>query len=166
MWNREVGITGLVITKLDGTARGGVVVSIVRDVGVPVKLIGVGEGISDLRDFDPEVFVDALLGYEVSLTLLCCTLRCICLTHVSYMLTQPEKAAALEARLQGMVKDKLIKPKGGVITAPLGGGRGPNSASDDDIQDRMRRRVQGRGGQGGSKPRGGKSGGGGGKRKR
>ena len=66
VWNREVGITGLVITKLDGTARGGVVVSIVRDVGVPVKLIGVGEGISDLRDFDPEVFVDALLGYEVS----------------------------------------------------------------------------------------------------
>lgn len=61
-----------------------------------------------------------------------------------------------------MVKDKLIKPKGGVITAPLGG-VGPNSASDD-IQDRMRRRVQGRGGQGGSKPRGGKSGGG--KRKR
>lgn len=70
VWNREVGITGLVITKLDGTARGGVVVSIVRDVGVPVKLIGVGEGISDLRDFDPEVFVDALLGYEVSLLLL------------------------------------------------------------------------------------------------
>ena len=66
VWNREVGITGLVITKLDGTARGGVVVSIVRDVGVPVKLIGVGEGISDLRDFNPEDFVDALLGYEVS----------------------------------------------------------------------------------------------------
>jgi len=68
VWNREVGITGLVITKLDGTARGGVVVSIVRDVGVPVKLIGVGEGISDLRDFNPEDFVDALLGYEVSLS--------------------------------------------------------------------------------------------------
>lgn len=66
VWNREVGITGLVITKLDGTARGGVVVSIVRDVGVPVKLIGVGEGINDLRDFNPEDFVDALLGYEVS----------------------------------------------------------------------------------------------------
>jgi fused signal recognition particle receptor len=60
-----VGISGLVITKLDGTARGGVVVSIVRDLGLPVKLIGVGEGINDLRDFDPATFVDALLGYEV-----------------------------------------------------------------------------------------------------
>jgi fused signal recognition particle receptor len=65
VWNREVGVTGLVITKLDGTARGGVVISIVRDVGLPVKLIGVGEGITDLRDFDPANFVDALLGYEV-----------------------------------------------------------------------------------------------------
>lgn len=65
VWNREVGISGLAITKLDGTARGGVVVSIVRDLGVPVKLIGVGEGINDLRDFDPATFVDALLGYEV-----------------------------------------------------------------------------------------------------
>jgi signal recognition particle GTPase len=64
-----VGITGLVITKLDGTARGGVVVSIVRDVGVPVKLIGVGEGIKDLRDFEPALFVDALLGYEVRVCL-------------------------------------------------------------------------------------------------
>jgi len=66
VWNKEVGVTGLCITKLDGTARGGVVVSIVRDLGVPVKLIGVGEGIDDLRDFDPASFVDALLGYEAS----------------------------------------------------------------------------------------------------
>ncbi|CAM9821754.1 unnamed protein product, partial [Choristocarpus tenellus] len=61
-----VGVSGLVVTKLDGTARGGFVVSIVSDLGVPVKLVGVGEGIDDLRDFEPELFVDSLLGYSVS----------------------------------------------------------------------------------------------------
>lgn len=53
------------VTKLDGTARGGFVVSIVSDLGVPVKLIGVGEALSDLRDFEPILFVDSLLGYTV-----------------------------------------------------------------------------------------------------
>jgi fused signal recognition particle receptor len=56
------GVTGVVLTKLDGTARGGVVVAIERELGVPVKLTGVGEGIDDLVDFDPTAFVDALLG--------------------------------------------------------------------------------------------------------
>lgn len=60
-----MGISGLVVTKLDGTARGGFVVSIVSDLGVPVKLIGVGEGLNDLRDFEPVLFVDSLLGYTV-----------------------------------------------------------------------------------------------------
>lgn len=54
------------VTKLDGTARGGFVVSIVSDLGVPVKLIGVGESLYDLRDFEPVLFVDSLLGYSVS----------------------------------------------------------------------------------------------------
>mmetsp|Transcript_31097 Transcript_31097/g.31635 ORF Transcript_31097/g.31635 Transcript_31097/m.31635 type:complete len:265 (+) Transcript_31097:1025-1819(+) len=61
-WRSKVGVTGLAVTKLDGTARGGFVVSVVRDLKLPVKLVGVGEGIEDLRDFSPELFVDALLG--------------------------------------------------------------------------------------------------------
>lgn len=61
-WNKEVGLTGLVLTKLDGTARGGSVVAISKDLNLPVKLIGVGEGIDDLRDFEGEKFVDGLLG--------------------------------------------------------------------------------------------------------
>ncbi|CAM9849612.1 unnamed protein product [Scytosiphon promiscuus] len=63
-WKQEVGISALVVTKLDGTARGGFVVSIVSDLGVPVKLIGVGESLYDLRDFEPVLFVDSLLGYS------------------------------------------------------------------------------------------------------
>ena len=50
VWNKEVGLTGLILTKLDGSARGGSVVAISRDLDLPVKLIGVGEGIDDLRD--------------------------------------------------------------------------------------------------------------------
>jgi fused signal recognition particle receptor len=57
-----VDVTGLVLTKLDGTAKGGIVVAVQRDLGVPVKLVGLGEGVDDLAPFDAEVFVDALLG--------------------------------------------------------------------------------------------------------
>jgi fused signal recognition particle receptor len=56
------GVTGIVLSKLDGTAKGGVVVAIEQDLGVPVKYIGVGEGMDDLVPFEPEAFVDALLG--------------------------------------------------------------------------------------------------------
>ncbi|WP_129842697.1 signal recognition particle-docking protein FtsY [Streptomyces sp. RFCAC02] len=56
-----VDITGIVLTKLDGTAKGGIVVAVQRQLGVPVKLIGLGEGPDDLAPFDPEAFVDALL---------------------------------------------------------------------------------------------------------
>ena len=63
-WRKYVGVSGLAITKLDGTARGGFVVSVVRDLGLPVKFIGVGEKIDDLREFDPTQFVDALLGND------------------------------------------------------------------------------------------------------
>jgi fused signal recognition particle receptor len=57
-----VDVTGIVLTKLDGTAKGGIVVSVQRELGVPVKLVGLGEGPDDLAPFDPETFVDALLG--------------------------------------------------------------------------------------------------------
>jgi fused signal recognition particle receptor len=59
-----VNITGIVLTKLDGTAKGGIVVAVQRDLGVPVKLIGLGEGADDLAPFEPEAFVDALIGGE------------------------------------------------------------------------------------------------------
>lgn len=65
---REFGnatnITGLVLTKLDGTAKGGAVFSIRRTVGIPVKFIGVGEGISDMEKFDSDMFVSAILGED------------------------------------------------------------------------------------------------------
>jgi fused signal recognition particle receptor len=57
-----VEVTGIVLTKLDGTAKGGIVVAVQRELGVPVKLVGLGEGADDLAPFEPEAFVDALLG--------------------------------------------------------------------------------------------------------
>jgi fused signal recognition particle receptor len=56
------GVTGVVLTKLDGTAKGGIALAIEQDLGIPIKLIGVGEGIDDLEPFDPKTFVDALLA--------------------------------------------------------------------------------------------------------
>ncbi|HMD48859.1 MAG TPA: signal recognition particle-docking protein FtsY [Bryobacteraceae bacterium] len=56
------GVTGLVLTKLDGTAKGGIVVAVQRELGVPVKLVGLGEGPDDLAPFDPATFVDAILA--------------------------------------------------------------------------------------------------------
>jgi len=57
-----VDITGLVLTKLDGSAKGGIVVAVQNELHVPVKLVGLGEGVDDLAPFDPEQFVDGLLG--------------------------------------------------------------------------------------------------------
>ena len=59
-FSRSAGITGLVLTKLDGTAKGGIVFSLKKELGIPVKFVGVGEGVDDLRPFDPEEFVTAL----------------------------------------------------------------------------------------------------------
>ena len=59
-----VGVTGVVLTKLDGTAKGGIVIAVQRDLGIPVKLVGLGEGAHDLAPFDPDAFVDALLAEE------------------------------------------------------------------------------------------------------
>ncbi|MFL5882931.1 MAG: signal recognition particle-docking protein FtsY [Actinomycetota bacterium] len=57
-----VGVTGIVLTKHDGTAKGGIVIAVQRDLGIPVKLVGLGEGPHDLAPFDPDAFVDALLS--------------------------------------------------------------------------------------------------------
>ena len=67
VFSEVVDVSGIVLTKLDGTAKGGIVVSVQRELGVPVKLVGLGEGADDLAPFEPEAFVDALLG-ESSLT--------------------------------------------------------------------------------------------------
>ena len=61
-FRQAAGITGIVLTKLDGTARGGVVLTIREELDVPVKFIGVGEGIDDLQPFDPDEFADGLFG--------------------------------------------------------------------------------------------------------
>jgi fused signal recognition particle receptor len=61
VFGEVVDVTGIVLTKLDGTAKGGIVIAVQRELGVPVKLVGLGEGPDDLAPFDPEAFVDALL---------------------------------------------------------------------------------------------------------
>jgi fused signal recognition particle receptor len=62
VFSEAVDVTGIVLTKLDGSAKGGIVVQVQRELGVPVKLVGLGEGPDDLAPFSPEAFVDALLG--------------------------------------------------------------------------------------------------------
>lgn len=62
VFSEVVDVTGIVLTKLDGSAKGGIVVAVQRELGVPVKLVGLGEGPDDLAPFTPEAFVDALLG--------------------------------------------------------------------------------------------------------
>ena len=61
-FSEAVGVTGLVLTKLDGTAKGGIILAIRQTMNLPVKFVGVGEGIGDLQPFDPEAFVDALFA--------------------------------------------------------------------------------------------------------
>ena len=61
MFHETIGLTGVALTKLDGTAKGGIVVRIVRELGLPVTLVGVGEKVDDLQAFDPARFVDALV---------------------------------------------------------------------------------------------------------
>jgi len=62
VFSEVVDVTGIVLTKLDGTAKGGIVIAVQRELGVPVKLVGLGEGADDLAPFEAEAFVDALLG--------------------------------------------------------------------------------------------------------
>lgn len=65
-FHEAVGVTGLVLTKLDGTARGGIVVAIAEELKIPVRLVGVGEGVEDLQDFNAEAFVAALFGQSAA----------------------------------------------------------------------------------------------------
>ncbi len=60
IFNEAVGVTGIALTKLDGTAKGGIIFAIKKELGIPVRLIGIGEGVDDLKDFNPEDFVTAL----------------------------------------------------------------------------------------------------------
>jgi fused signal recognition particle receptor len=63
-FHEAVPLTGLVLTKLDGTAKGGIIVQIVRELKLPIKLVGVGERVEDLQPFEPGPFVDALVPLE------------------------------------------------------------------------------------------------------
>jgi fused signal recognition particle receptor len=63
-FTRVAPVTGVVLTKLDGTAKGGVALAIHKQLGVPIRYVGVGEGTEDLLDFDPDAFVAGLLGEE------------------------------------------------------------------------------------------------------
>jgi len=56
------GVTGIILTKLDGTAKGGVAIAIAGELGLPIRYVGVGEGITDLLPFTPETYVEALFG--------------------------------------------------------------------------------------------------------
>jgi len=62
LFHEAVGVTGLILTKMDGTAKGGVALGVVHETGIPLKYIGVGEAMEDLRPFDAEAFVEAILG--------------------------------------------------------------------------------------------------------
>jgi fused signal recognition particle receptor len=64
LFDEAVGLTGIVLTKLDGTARGGIVVAIARELGIPVRYVGVGEGVEDIARFDAEEFARGLLPVE------------------------------------------------------------------------------------------------------
>jgi fused signal recognition particle receptor len=62
LFTEAAGVTGLVLTKLDGTAKGGVLIGLADEFGIPVKYVGVGESLDDLRDFSAEEFVEAVFG--------------------------------------------------------------------------------------------------------
>jgi fused signal recognition particle receptor len=63
-FNRVVGLTGIALTKLDGTAKGGVIFALAKRLGIPIRFIGIGEGINDLQDFNAESFIDALFAVD------------------------------------------------------------------------------------------------------
>lgn len=64
LFGEAVDVSGVALTKLDGSAKGGVALAIAHELGLPVKLVGVGEGIEDLRPFDPQDFARALVGID------------------------------------------------------------------------------------------------------
>jgi fused signal recognition particle receptor len=64
LFQQAVAVSGLALTKLDGTARGGMLVAIGEELGLPIRYVGIGEGIDDLRPFDAEVFIEALFSQD------------------------------------------------------------------------------------------------------
>lgn len=64
IFSEATGVTGIVLTKLDGTAKGGIVIAVAKELNIPVKLVGIGEGLEDLREFSPEVFAQALFAND------------------------------------------------------------------------------------------------------
>jgi fused signal recognition particle receptor len=62
LFTQSAGVTGIILTKLDGTAKGGIAVAIARELNLPVRYVGVGEQMSDLLQFDPVTFIESLLG--------------------------------------------------------------------------------------------------------
>jgi fused signal recognition particle receptor len=62
LFNEAVGVTGIILTKLDGTAKGGMALAVAQETGLPICYVGVGEGLEDLRPFDPQAFIAAILG--------------------------------------------------------------------------------------------------------
>jgi fused signal recognition particle receptor len=62
LFTQAAGVTGIILTKLDGTAKGGIAVAIAQELNLPVRYVGVGEKMADLLEFDPTAFVDSLLG--------------------------------------------------------------------------------------------------------
>jgi len=139
VWDAELGLSGLILTKLDGSARGGSVVAVSRELKLPVKLIGVGEGINDLRDFEPERFVDGLLGIGAA-----------------GAGTRANEGALLDSRLKEMRKARDVRAKemkqavAAVPAAPamssLGGGGGGNgsfpAATASEFEKPSRRRAK------------------------
>ncbi|MFP5309004.1 MAG: signal recognition particle-docking protein FtsY, partial [Actinomycetes bacterium] len=61
-FTEAVDVTGIALTKLDGSSKGGIVVAVQRELGIPVKLVGLGEDVDDLAPFDPELFVEGLFA--------------------------------------------------------------------------------------------------------
>ncbi len=61
LFNEAIGVTGIALTKLDGTAKGGIIISIARELRIPIRFVGIGEGVEDLKDFDARAFSDALI---------------------------------------------------------------------------------------------------------
>lgn len=64
LFNEAIGVTGLALTKLDGTAKGGIIANICRDMNIPIRFIGIGEKVEDLRDFEPDEFINALFRHD------------------------------------------------------------------------------------------------------
>lgn len=127
VWNREIGLTGLILTKLDGSARGGSVVAVSRDLQLPVKLIGVGEGMDDLRDV--RVFDNGWSGWWNENS--SCSLRpsfsgrhVASLTHTPLCLCCTVRAGALCGQFVG---DRTGRWQGDVHVVGIGEGRGPDA---------------------------------------